>query len=193
MTFRAMRTAGWLAMTSAFASLPIVYLSWKLDGRADTTATIMQTVIQLAGMLLFVAITLYLKKLLNAQFKFHGTDRNIDLMIKLNVTAGILAVSALYFTSFKGTIGIAVIVLLVAQGVIQAQFGYKLLKLQDNLGGMLKPFCYTNMATGIMIASVVLLLVGAAVSAISDLMLGTIFFHVARLVRAKPPLEAADE
>lgn len=39
------------------------------------------------------------------------------------------------------------------------------------------------MVTGICIASVVLILVGVVTSAVSDLMLGTIFFNVAKLVK----------
>ena len=54
----------------------------------------------------------------------------------------------------KETAGIAALVLMVFQGIIQIQFGYKLLKLRNNLDGLLKPFSYLNMATGICIASI---------------------------------------
>ena len=40
-------------------------------------------------------------------------------------------------------------------------------------------FCYLNMATGVCVASLVLILVGVVLSAISDLMLATIFFNIA--------------
>jgi hypothetical protein len=49
-----------------------------------------------------------------------------------------------------------------------------------NLGGLLKPFCYLNMATGVCVASLMLILVGVVLSAISDLMLATIFFNIAK-------------
>jgi len=68
---------------------------------------------------------------------------------------------------------------------VQLQFGYKLLKLPDDLGGMLKPFCYANMATGIFLSSIVLLPLGILASAISDLMLGTIFLSVSKSARDK--------
>lgn len=178
-----MITAGWLAMTSAFASIPVAYLSYRLEGRIDSTATIIQSAIQIAGILIFLAITLCLKKLLNARFKFHDTDKSIDWMIKANVVAGLLTVMALNFTQLKDTLGMAALLIIVAQGVVQIQFGYKLLKLENNLGGMLKPFCYANMATGVCIASVVMILVGVLISAISDLMLGTIFFNMAKLLK----------
>jgi len=184
--------AGWLAMISAFMSLPMLYLSYRLEGRVDLIALSIQATMQIAGTLLFVAIILYLRKLLQAHFSFHDTDRSIGLMLKAGVTAGVLTVLSLCITSMRETAALAVIVILVAQGVVQAQFGYKLLKLPHDLGGMLKPFCYANMATGIMLASVVLLPVGVVVSAVADLMLGTIFFNMARQLRAKEEERTAE-
>jgi len=182
---KSMVIAGWLAMISAFMSLPMLYLSYRLAGRVDSAAFIIQAVMQIAGTLLFVALILYLRQLLQAHFSFHDTDRSIGLMLKTGVTAGALTVLSLCFTPLRETVALAVIVILVVQGVVQAQFGYKLLKLPHDLGGMLKPFCYANMATGIMLASVVLLPVGVVVSAIADLMLGTIFFNMVRQMRAQ--------
>jgi hypothetical protein len=180
LTRKAMITAGWLAMISAFVSIPLFYLSYRLEGRIDATASTIQTIMQIAGTLLFVAILHYFRKLLNAHFMYHDTDRSIGLMIKAGVIAGALTVLSLNFTPLRETTALAVIVILVAQGLVQVQFGYKLLNLPHDFGGMLKPFCYANMVTGIMIASVVLIPAGVLVSAITDLMLGTIFFNVAR-------------
>lgn len=170
-------------MVSAFASLPLTYASFRLDGSGEPVANAIQIGIQLAGVVLFVAITLLLRRLLNTRFSFHDTDRSIDLMIVANLVASGVAVVALCFPRLKETLEIVPLVILVFQGMVQVRFGAMLLRLQDNLDGMLKPFCYLNMATGVCVASVVLVVVGVVVSAISDLMLGTIFFHIARLLR----------
>lgn len=183
MTHRALIAAGRLAMVSAFASIPLTYFSYQLDGSADPAATGIQIGIQVVGALLFVAITLLLKKLLNARFSFHDTDRSIDLMVVANVLASGMAVVALCVAQLKETLEIAVLVTVVFQGLVQVRFGSRLLRLQDNLDGMLRPFCYLNMATGVCVASVVLIVVGVVVSSITDLMLGTIFFHIAGVVR----------
>ena len=180
-----MKVAGWLAMASAFLTLPLVYLSFKLEGRIDVKATVIQTIIQAFGTVLFVAIILYFRKLLNVLFNFHDTDRNIDLMIVTGAVTGIISTVALYLPSLKESVEYAVIVILIVQGVVQLQFGYKLLKLPDYLGGMLKPFCYANMATGIFLASIVLIPLGILASAISDLMLGTIFLSMSKSARDK--------
>lgn len=184
MSYKSLVAAGWIAIVSAFIALPLVYLTFKLDGRADLTALIIQALLQVFGTVLFVVITRYMKKLLNVQFAFHDTDRYIDLMIMANVAAGVLVLAGLLFSPLKETLGIAAMVILVFLGIVQIQFGYRLLKLQNNLGGMLKPFCYVNMLTGICVASVVLIFVGVVVSAIADLMIGTIFLNAAKMVRS---------
>lgn len=172
-------------MFSAFASLPAAYLSWRLEGRADLTAAFCQTGIQVAGVFIFLAITLSLKKLLNSKFNFHDSDRFIAWMIKANLLAGILTVLGLFSSQFKDTFGLAALLIVIVQGVVQVLFGYRLLRLNNNLGGMLKPFCFANILTGICIASVVLILVGIFISALADLMLGTIFLNLARLETAE--------
>lgn len=183
MTHRTLNIAGWLTMISAFISIPMAYLAFELEGRVDADGTLMLAIMQAAGTLLFVAITLFLKRFLNLVFRFHDTDKSIDLMRMANVVSGIVLVGGMYLSMTKETVGIAALVLMVFQGIIQIRFGYKLLKLQNNLDGLLKPFSYLNMVTGICIASILLILVGVVVSAISDLMLATIFFNVSRQLK----------
>lgn len=183
MSYKSLVVAGWIAMISAFIAIPFAYLTFTLEGRTGLTTLGIQTVMQLFGMALFVVITACTKRLLNGRFAFHDTDKQIGLMIVANIAAGVLVLAGLFLPPLKETLGIAALVVMVFQGIIQIQFGYRLLKLEDNLGGMLKPFCSANMLTGVCIASVVLIVVGVVVSALSDLMLGTIFFHVAKQAR----------
>lgn len=183
MTHRTLTIAGWLTMISAFASIPMAYLAFKLEGQVDSTGTLILAAMQVAGTILFVAITLFLKRLLNRIYSFHDTDKSIDLMIMANVVAGIFVIGGMYFSQIKETIGIAALVIMVFQGIVQVQFGYKLLKLQNSLGGLLKPFSYLNMVTGVCVASIVMILVGVVVSAISDLMLATIFFSISKQLK----------
>jgi len=182
-TYRLLVTAGWTAMFSAFIAIPFAYVSFKLEGNSGIIAVALQAFMQLFGTGLFVVVTRFMKKLLNGYCAFHDTDRQIDLMIMANVVAGILVLVGMLYAPLKETLGIAAMVVIVMLGILQIQFGYRLQKLQNDLGGLLKPFCYSNMATGICLASVVLLIFGVVVSAVSDLMLGTIFFNVAKLVK----------
>ena len=183
MTHRTLLIAGWLTMVSAFASAPTAYLAFKLEGQVDPTNTLILATMQVAGTLLFVAITVFLKRFLNQIFSFHNTDKSIELMIMANVIAGVLSVAGMYIPQIKEIVSSAALVLMVFQGIVQLQFGFKLLKLQHGLGGLLKPFCFLNIATGVCIASIVLIIVGVVVSAVSDLMLATIFFNASQQLK----------
>jgi len=67
--------------------------------------------------------------------------------------------------------------LLVASfGVGQLLFGIKLFQVPDSLHGMLKPFSFFTIFTGILIATIFLLPLASLTGAIADVMLGTIFF-----------------
>ncbi len=183
MTSRLLKIAGSLAMLSAFLTLPLVYVSYKLENKADLITIIVQTVITLSGAVLFTFIVLYLMKFIHAFFKFHRVDRNLLLLIVANIVVAVLTLVAIYFTQLKESIEYAVLTVVVAQGIVQTQLGYKLLKLPNDLGGMLKPFCYANIATGVLMASIFLIPLGIVASAISDLMLGTIFLNMGKLVQ----------
>ncbi|MDO9069873.1 MAG: hypothetical protein Q7W05_15650 [Deltaproteobacteria bacterium] len=183
LTSKTLKTGGLLAMASAFLSLPLAYLSFKLAGSTNSYANEIQTFIQTSGTLIFVTIILYLKRLLNSLFKFHDTDKNFGLMIIASMATGAVTIGIFSFPTLKESLETVVIAILVFQGIVQVQFGYKLLKLPDDLSGMLKPFCYANMATGILLASIILIPIGILASAISDLMLGTIFFNISKSLK----------
>lgn len=170
-------------MASAFLTLPLAYLSFWLEGRVDAYANGIQTFIQIIGTLIFMTIMLYLKRFLNSLCRFHSTDKNIELMIMASMAAGAVVIGMFSFPALKESLEPVVIVILVVQGIVQAQFGYKLLKLPDDLGGMLKPFCYANLATGVFLATVILIPLGILASALSDLMLGTIFLNMAKRIQ----------
>lgn len=183
MTPGTLKFAGLTAMASAFLTVPLVYLSLRLQGMNDSYGSVIQAIIQIFGTILFIVIVRYLKKFLHFFFSFRDTDRSIDLMILASILTGVLSLGVVTFPAVKESLESAVIVILVALGLVQVQFGFRLLKLSSGLGGLLRPFCYANMAAGIFLASVVLMPLSIIVSALSDLMLGTIFFNMSRLTR----------
>jgi hypothetical protein len=180
MTSESLKAGGWVAMASAFLVLPIAYLSFTLEGRTNSYSEELQTFIQASGTLIFLTIFLYLKKFLNSRFSFHATDTTIAFVVMANMVTGAVALGIYSFPALKESLASLLIIIQVVQGIVLIRFGFNLLKLPDNLGGMLNPFCYANIATGILLASVILIPLSMLASAISALMLGTIFFNAAR-------------
>lgn len=152
-----------------------------------------QAFIQAAGTLLFLAIVLNLKRFLNCFYQFHDTDRNIALMVMASMAAGAVVIGIFSFPALKESLAAVVAAILVVQGIVQAQFGYKLLKLPADLDGMLKPFCYANMAAGILLATVILIPLAILASALADLMLGTIFLNMAKSMQREDVNKDAGE
>lgn len=182
MTGGSLRRAGWLAMISAIITLPLFWWSLASHASKDLQGKIIESTIQVVGTLLFVWLSLLLRRFLNRRFAFHGTDRIINLMIISNLVIGILSLLGTAFPGFEEVISQVLILVAITMGVLQARFGYLLLSVPDELGGLRRPYAYLNIITGICLASIVLVPIAIVCGAIADVMLGTIFLHSARSI-----------
>jgi hypothetical protein len=63
-------------------------------------------------------------------------------------------------------------------------FATRLLRLSGNLYGLLKPFSYTQIVSGMCLITVFLLPVGIIAGAVADVILGVIFFRAAEVPRS---------
>ena len=182
MTGSGLRRAGWLAMVSAISTLPLFW--WSVTIRADKNLSerITEAAIQVAGTALFVILSLLFRRLLRQRHRFHGVDRIIDLLIISNLLIGVLSLIGTAVPALAESVGMVLVPVAVAMGILQARFGYLLLALPVDLGGLRTPYAYLNMVAGICLASIVLVPVAIIAGAIADVMLGTIFFQSARSI-----------
>jgi len=164
-------------MTSAVLSIPFLILSFYLSERDDLLAHALQATMHLVGLVLFICLASFLKKLLNTRHSFHEVDNYIDFLITINLILCTTVIAGLFLPSLEEPLNLYSILLIVAFGVAHIPLGLKLLKLSDSLKGMLKPYCFFTITTGILISSVVLMAFGVITGAIADVMLGTIFFQ----------------
>lgn len=177
MTNNGFRRAGYLAMTSAILSIPFLVLSYQLSQREDIFSYAIQAAMQIAGLFLFIYLAAVLKEYLNHLHSFHEVDNYIDFLITTNLIFSLATVAGLFIPAYENAIERFCFILIVVFGVTQVLFGFKLLHAPDTLKGMLKPYSIFLIATGALIATVVLLPVAVITGAISDVMLGTIFFQ----------------
>jgi hypothetical protein len=68
---------------------------------------------------------------------------------------------------------------LIGFGILSIMFGTRLLRLSGDLYGLLKPFCYVTIGSGICLVTVFLLPVAILTGAVADVILGVIFFRAA--------------
>jgi len=72
-----------------------------------------------------------------------------------------------------GFIGLMVVIG-VPLGILSVIFDIKLLEMQDNLNGLLKPYAFLNIAAGICFATFILSPLGLLIGAVGDVMMGLI-------------------
>ena len=179
MTRNRLTTAGWLAMASAALTVPWIVLTFSLAGGVGEGVKAAEICLLVSGTALLVYLLLTLRRLLQEKFSFRAADGIMALLIKVNIVSAAVSVFGFAVPSLEGSVGVFGIVMVVLIGILQGMFGFRLLSLPADLQGLHKPYCYLNIVTGVCTAVVVLLPLGVVASAVSDVMLGTIFFQAA--------------
>jgi hypothetical protein len=171
--------AGWLSITNAIFAIPSIAMSWFLDSIGGAGAKLSQAILTLVSLGLFLYVIIFLKKLLNYRFQFHEVDIYISLLIWGNVILAVFSLLSLGSRGFEWLMDILSIVSFIIFGILAIMFATRLLRLSNNLYGLLKAFCYITIASGICFITVFLAPVGIIVGAVADVILGVIFFRAA--------------
>jgi hypothetical protein len=178
-----LRLAGCLAMLNALLTIPWFIMTFVIAGKEGLLPKLADAVMQVSSTFIFVYTTVMLRTLLNRRYAFHLTDRFIDWLVKANIVLTAVSLIGIISPDVASSAGTFALILIVPLGVIQILFGLKLQQLPSDLEGLLRPYCYLTMATGLCLASIVMLPVGIITGAISDIMLGTIFFQTITMGR----------
>jgi len=179
MTKERLNRAGWLSITSAIFAIPYIVMSMYLDTIEGTGAKLSQAILTIVSLGLFIYIVSSLKKLINSRFQFHDVDIYISLLIWGNVILCILSILSLESIRLEFVFRYLSMIALIIFGILSIMFATRLLRLSGNLYGLLKTFCYTQIVCGICFITVFLLPAGIIVGAVSDVILGVIFFRAA--------------
>jgi hypothetical protein len=179
MTKKQLDLAGWCSITNALIAIPSLAMSWFLETVKGIGPRLSQAILTVVGLALFLYVISSLRKLLNGRFKFHDVDIYISLMIWGNVVLAILSLLSLGTGEMGSFMEVLTVAALILFGILSIMFATRLLRLSGNLYGLLKPFCYVTIGTGICLITIFLLPVAILGGAISDVILGVIFFRAA--------------
>lgn len=171
--------AGWLSITSALFTVPSIAMSWFLESKGGAGAKLSRAILTAVGLGLFLYVISSLKKLLNSRSRFHDVDIYISLLIWGNVILCILDLLSLGSIRLEFVFRYLSIIAFIVFGILSIMFATRLLRLSGNLYGLLKPFSYTQIVSGICFITVFLSPVGIIAGAIADVILGVIFFRAA--------------
>jgi hypothetical protein len=161
-------------------------MSWFLETVKGIGPRLSQAILTVIGLGLFLYVIYSFRRVLNIRFKFHDVDIYISLMIWGNIILAALSLLSLGTGQLESFMELLTVAALIGFGILSIMFGTRLLRLSGNLYGLLKPFCYVTIGSGICLVTVFLLPVAILAGAVADVILGVIFFRAAEHI---PPDE----
>jgi hypothetical protein len=179
--------AGWLAIVSAVLFMPELILA-VLAEFFTPELKIIVIPIHIVNVIIGVYILYMFRRLLNQLFDFHAVDVLINILIVVNIiffSIGMVEMTVSLMHSggrMSDDISILVAVLFVPYSIIMVVFGAVLLKMKDDLFGLLKPFAYTTILSGVCGATIILSPVAMLAAIATLVMQGMIFLRAKREV-----------
>jgi ABC-type proline/glycine betaine transport system permease subunit len=171
--------AGWCSITNALIAIPSLAMSWFLDTVKGIGPRLSQAILTVVGLGLFLYVIYSLRRLLNDRFRFHDVDIYIFLMIWGNAVLAVIGLLSLGTGKLESLTEVLTVGALIAFGILSIMFATRLLRLSGDLYGLLKPFSYTQIVSGICLVTVFLFPVAILAGAVADVILGVIFFRAA--------------
>ncbi len=177
--------AGWLAIVSAVLLFPEIGLA-ALSEFVSTGFDILVIPIHIANAIIGVYILLRFRQLLNQEFDFHAADNLLTTLILINVVSSIVSLVSLSVgflgigVSGKDALSIVFVVLFVIYNFVTIAFGVVLIRMERDLFGMLYPFAYTSIGSGVCGATVILAPVGLLAAMAALVMQGMILLRAGR-------------
>ena len=177
--------AGWLAIISAILVVPEIVLA-ALAGWVSPGLNLFVVPVHIANLVIGVYILFMFRKLLNVEFDFHAADLLITLLIVVNVVFFVIGVIDLVVTitgsepNLERSMTWITMMLFVPFSILTIVFGAVMLKMQGELYGLLKPYAYTTIASGVCGATVILAPLGLVAAIVALVILGMIFLRAKR-------------
>jgi len=172
--------AGWLSIVQAVIILPKVGADLFVEYLTSSGYGILQLFIgfDVVGKLLGIYVLFMFRRLLNERHSFHKADKLINALIFCYACFALIWALDLILNPQYNVL-FALPIIYVLSSLISIVYAIRLLKLESNLSGLLKPYVYTTIAGGVFGVTIVLGEYGRPIFMVSLILLGMI------LIRAK--------
>jgi len=170
--------AGWLSILQAVIILPRVGVDLFVEHMTLSGYGILQLIIgfHVVSKLLGIYVLFMFRRLLNERHSFHNADTLINALICCYAAAVIIgAVDLVLNPQFSVMIALPIIYGL--SSLISIAYAIRLLKLESNLSGLLKPYVYSTIASGVCGVTIVLGEYGRPIFMVSLILLGMILIR----------------
>jgi hypothetical protein len=175
------RPAGWAAIGSAVVFIlafglliydDVTNVMAQRAGGAPSDLLPLVIVLDVVSKLLVIYALLRFRTLLNERYGFHAVDTLIVVLIAAGIALGIVSYLARVFPELKVPVMVMGAMLGITVGILGIVFATRLLHLNGNLNGMLKPLAYTYLAASICFAVVILAPLALALDTVATVLLG---------------------
>ena len=130
----------------------------------------------MVGTLLGIYVLFMFRRLLNERHSFHKADKLINALICCYAALALIWALDLVLNQ-QFSVLFALPIIYVLSSLIGIVFAIRLLKLESNLSGLLKPYVYSTIASGVCGATIVLGEYGRPIFMVSLILLGMILIR----------------
>jgi hypothetical protein len=176
---------GWLSIISGILLIPEIGLAVAL-GFVSFDIYAFVTPLHVFNLAIATFVLIMFRGLLNHQFNFHRADILITLLIIFNIISFIIGILelAIYTRELhldaEPLLSIVDKVLYIPFGLLTIMFGVVLLRLNDDLFGLLRPYVFATIGSGVCGATLILAPVGKLAAVAAYVTLGMIFLRAKR-------------
>jgi hypothetical protein len=171
--------AGWLSILQAvIVVLPKIAVDFFAEPLSLSGSSMVQLItgIQAVGGLLGIFVLIMFRRFLNERHSFHKVDILISALICCYAAAPIIVILEVVLNT-SPTVMSGLLIVYVLSSLISIVYALRLLKLDSNLSGLLKPYAYSTIAAGLLGATLVLGEYGGAIYMVSLILLGMILIR----------------
>ncbi len=171
--------AGWLSiLQAAFIFLGDgVELYSKIMSLSITGYIQMILGFHVVGKLVGIYVLFMFRRLLIERHNFYMVDKLILVLIFCYATSALIGTAELVHIIPQYSFMTALPILFSLTSLISIVYAFRLLKLEGNLSGLLKPYVYTMIASGVCGVTIVLGQFGSIISMVSLILLGMILIR----------------
>jgi hypothetical protein len=170
--------AGWLAIIHAVLILPKAGIELLFEITPQSSANYLQLItgFHASGLILGIYVLFMFKRFLNDHHQFHKADTLIIILILFKSVGLVIDIAGIILASYSNVIS-ANIILYGLTSAISIIYAIKLLKLNNDLLGLLKPYVYLTIASGICGATLILQEIASLIYMASLIILGIILIR----------------
>ena len=170
--------AGWLSILQAVIILPKVGVDLFVEYLTPSGYGILQLFIgfDVVSKLLGIYVLFIFRRLLNERHSFHNADKLINALIFCYAAFALIWALDLVLNP-QSNVLFALPIISVLSSLISIVYAIRLLKLESNLSGLLKPYVYTTIAGGVLGVTIVLGEYGRPIFMVSLILLGMILIR----------------